>query len=198
MTEIAYFLGLDLGQAQDYTALTILERQGSDESAVFHARHLRRFALGTKYPAIVAHVASLFKLPPLNRLDSPSVLAVDATGVGTPVVDMLHRENMRAWLRAIIITGGDTVTYDADFVRVPKRLLVSTVQVALQTGRLKIAPELSEAATLVRELLNFQVKITDHAHDTYGAWREGTHDDLVLAVALALWAGKNDSIGCFI
>jgi len=27
-------------------------------------------------------------------------------------------------------------------------------------------------------------------HVSYGAWREGTHDDLVLATALACWAGE--------
>ncbi len=72
----------------------------------------------------------------------------------------------------------------------PKRNLVSIVQVALQTDRLKIAPELPAAQTLVRELQNFQRKTTDAANDTYGAWREGTHDDLVLAVALGLYVGK--------
>ena len=58
----------------------------------------------------------------------------------------------------------------------------------LQTGRLKIAGGLLEAKTLIQELLAFQVKINTNAHDTYGAcWREGTHDDLVLAVAMAAW-----------
>ena len=28
------------------------------------------------------------------------------------------------------------------------------------------------------------------AHDSYGAWREKEHDDLVLAVALACWYGE--------
>ncbi len=28
------------------------------------------------------------------------------------------------------------------------------------------------------------------AHDSYEAWREGDHDDLVLAVAMACWAGE--------
>jgi hypothetical protein len=28
------------------------------------------------------------------------------------------------------------------------------------------------------------------AHDSYEAWREGDHDDLVLSVALACWAGE--------
>jgi len=35
------------------------------------------------------------------------------------------------------------------------------------------------------------VKITAKAHDIYEPWREGIHDDLVLAVALACWYGQN-------
>ncbi len=50
-------------------------------------------------------------------------------------------------------------------------------------------PELKD--TLVKELLNFRVKINiSTAHDSYEAWREGDHDDLVLSVALACWAGE--------
>jgi hypothetical protein len=87
----------------------------------------------------------------------------------------------------IQITGGDTVTRDTHVTRVPKRDLVSVTQVALQTGRLKIASRLPEAATLTNELLNFQVKISLDAGESSGAWREGSHDDLVLALCLALW-----------
>jgi hypothetical protein len=44
------------------------------------------------------------------------------------------------------------------------------------------------ADTLRKELLNFKVKINiSTAHDSYEAWREGDHDDLVLAVAMACW-----------
>jgi hypothetical protein len=39
-------------------------------------------------------------------------------------------------------------------------------------------------------MTNFQVKISQTGHDSYGAWREGTHDDLLLAVALACWAAE--------
>ena len=60
-----YFPGLDLGQAQDYTALTILERHGAYPEFVFHARHLQRFPLGTPFPAIVTEVGRvLARLPP--------------------------------------------------------------------------------------------------------------------------------------
>jgi len=60
--------------------------------------------------------------------------------------------------------------------------------VLFQAGRLKVAAELPAARLLVEELLNFRVKINvKTAHDSYEAWREGVHDDLVLAVALACW-----------
>jgi len=36
--------------------------------------------------------------------------------------------------------------------------------------------------------MNFKVKIDPQtAHDSYSAWREADHDDLVLSVALAAW-----------
>jgi hypothetical protein len=44
---------------------------------------------------------------------------------------------------------------------------------------------------LRQELLGFEVRITSAGNDTYGAWREGTHDNLVLAVALACWYGEH-------
>jgi hypothetical protein len=92
---------------------------------------------------------------------------------------------------AITITGGETVSRETrNRFRVAKRELVGCLQVLLQTGRLKIASALPEAELLVKELLAFQVKITSNAHDTYGAWREGAHDDLVLALALATWYGE--------
>ena len=41
---------------------------------------------------------------------------------------------------------------------------------------------------LVKELENFKVKVNiQTAHDSYEAWRESDHDDLVLALALACW-----------
>jgi hypothetical protein len=58
----------------------------------------------------------------------------------------------------------------------------------LQNGRLKVAAGLPEAETLKKELLNFRVKIDPKtAHDSYEHWREGDHDDLVLAVSMACW-----------
>jgi hypothetical protein len=70
---------------------------------------------------------------------------------------------------------------------VPKRDLIASAQIALQSRRLVIAEGLPDTATLVKELQDYRVEISEKTgHDSYNA-RSGAHDDLVLAVALAVW-----------
>jgi hypothetical protein len=192
-SKVRYFTGLDLGQAKDYTAVAVLERttlpDPKREGRKLHhyaVRHLERLPLGTPYPDVGTRLARLFAGPPL----AGSILAVDYTGVGRPVLDLLRRARIPASLRAVTITGGNKATLDGGW-HVPKRELVGTLQVLLQSRRLKVAPSLPAAQTLVQELTTFQVKITPAANETFGAWREGAHDDLVLAVAIAAWEGEH-------
>jgi hypothetical protein len=204
-TEKSLFIGLDLGQAKDFSALAIIEcariattikkaneemncTNTKDEITQLNCIHLQRWQLRTSYPAIVADVLRMINgLDPERTAGGKTVLAVDATGVGAPVVDLFKRERINAELAPIQIVGGANVSSEFGMTRVPKRDLVSVIQVGLQNRTLKIAESLDLAETLSRELQNFTVKITDAANDVYGAWREGTHDDLVLAVALAVW-----------
>ena len=69
---------------------------------------------------------------------------------------------------------------------VPKLDLVSRLQALLHDGRLKIHKDLAEADTLVRELQDFRCEFTAAGHLTFNA-RSGKHDDLVLALAIAVW-----------
>jgi len=188
-----YNIGLDLGQAQDYTAMAIVERFVRSryqpqpiEDDVYHVVHLERFPLGTSYPDIVDRVDAIMKQP---QLRGHTTLVVDATGVGRPVVDMMdQRKPGWQWPVPVTITGGDEVQGASRGWRVPKRDLAGRLQVLLQSKRLKIAEELPLAEVLMRELLAFRVKINiATGHDSYEAWRERDHDDLVLAVALAVW-----------
>jgi hypothetical protein len=198
VSEISYFLGLDLGQAQDYTAIVVAERlelpavpARPTPQVHYHLRHLERCPLRTAYPAIVVRVALLLQQEPLY---GRTRLVADATGVGAPVIDLLRQARLDPV--AVTITSGNAVTEDEherDCYGVPKRDLVATMQVLLQSERLKIAERLPEAATLTRELLGFQTRITTAANDIYGTWREGAHDDLLLATALACWYGERPS-----
>jgi hypothetical protein len=60
----------------------------------------------------------------------------------------------------------------------------------LQSCRIKVARALPDAALLVKELENFKLKVTESAKETFEAWREGDHDDLVMACATAAWEAE--------
>ena len=89
------------------------------------------------------------------------------------------------------LTVRENILFYADLYRVPKRELVTILQVALQAKRLRIAEGLPLAELLVKELRGFRVRITATGHAKFGndvgEWREADHDDLVLATALAVW-----------
>jgi hypothetical protein len=184
-----YFTGLDLGQTQDFTALAVAERTTVSDPAregqtVFHfaIRHLHRWPLGTSYPQVVADVKALFAAPPLTG----TVLAIDRTGVGRAVVDQFVSAGISASLRPLTSTGGEKSGGGS----VAKKDLVGAVQVPLQNRRLRIAEGLPLASVLAEELAAFRVKITLAGNETFEAWRERDHDDLVLAVAMALYLGS--------
>ncbi len=191
-----FIIGVDLGQARDYTAIAILERieELTGEAAKgrwltqvrFEMPHLERPPLGTSYPAIIARLKDLIaRLPAYERLK----IVVDRTGVGRPVVDLMRAAKLK--IIPITITGSGKVSGGAfGGYNVPKKELVSNLVIAFQADRLKIARALPEAPVLVEELQNFKLKITTAGNDTYEAWRESDHDDLVLAAAMAAWYGE--------
>jgi hypothetical protein len=205
-----YLIGLDLGQTADYTALAAVKRsilldgeglpdrdkQGNHRYR-FHVGHVERFELQTPYPKIVDDVCDLVRAP---QLGGRPILCIDATGVGRPVVDLFIQAQPEADIVAITIVAGQEIKWEAYSpgimgVKVPKSSLVASVQANLQTRRLTIAKTAHHAQTLVNELINFKVKLSAKtAHESYGAARESDHDDLVLAVCMAVWAGMQRRI----
>jgi hypothetical protein len=186
------YLGLDLGESNDYTAIVVLEVEGSAADRVYSLRHLDRWR-GIPYHEGVEKVRRVVDaLDPDARRSGR--LMIDMTGVGAMPVEEYRRAGMNIYIEPIFIHGGDEVTRnpkDSHVYRVPKRDLVSVVQVVLETSRLRIAASLPLAKILHDELRNFKRNIDPvTAHDSYAAGRDGEHDDLVLAVAMALWEAE--------
>ncbi len=119
---------------------------------------------------------------------------IDSTGVGSAVTGLFTDANFANPARFVEVVGGDVVSEEWPTCKVPKRELVSTAQVLLQTDRLKIARGLPHAALLLRELVNFRFRIElKSSRETPELWREGPSDDLVLALATALWFAERNS-----
>jgi hypothetical protein len=187
-----YFSGLDLGQAQDLTSFAVLERTfvsgptPGSQVTQYAVRHLERFRLGTPFQAIATWLAGRYAKAPLWNTS----LVVDLTAVGKPLLGLLRQARLRANLRPIMISSGSQASLDLGIRLVPKRELVSTLQIALQARRLQVAPDLPQAKTLEQELAEFRGKVSTATDGSLEDWRERPHDDLVLAVAIALWEGE--------
>ena len=117
-------------------------------------------------------------------------IGLDATGVGRPITDLFREQLPRVPVYAITITAGTTVTGSGEHPHVPKRDLINTAALILEQHRLQIATALPDTDALVEELLAFRRTTSDTGHDSYAA-AAGNHDDLVLALSLALWTGEH-------
>lgn len=192
MLQRRYIVGLDLGQAQDYTAISIIEQiwLPGIRNFQYNLSYLYRPKLGTTYPKIVSAVKKLIwdeKLR-IECSDAP-YLVVDKTGVGAPVVDMF--DSTRVNPVGITITSGQKYSKVPHGYHVPKRDIVMMLVKLFQTSRFKMAKG-PLVDILEGELKNFKVKIdVKTGHDSYESWREKEHDDLVLSVALACWFGEH-------
>ncbi len=195
MGDSIFIAGLDLGQVNDPSALAILERprirRFTAPAPVYAARFLHRFPLGISYPDIIAGVRDILTRPALHECEV--FVAIDQTGCGRAICDLLRP--IFPGMAAVTITGGEQASFGPTGFNVPKRELAGIVQLLLQTRRLLVAQGLPQAQQLRHELQNFRIKINiATGNESFEAWREKDHDDLVLAVAMAAWLGEQIAV----
>ena len=70
-----------------------------------------------------------------DELRGDCAIALDATGVGAPVLDMMRAARLGCDLTAVTITGGDSAGTAGS---VPNRDLIAEVQLLLEKGQLRI------------------------------------------------------------
>jgi len=169
-------MAVDLGKSVDYSAISINERAGY----LNQIRHLERLPPGMSYTDQVDRLVMLTRYSHIDRL------VVDATGLGTPIADMLRKAGLKPI--GITITGGNEPTFNGSSWHVPKRDLIGAAIVAFQNKQVKIA-DLPERKALLDELQNFEIKISQSGHDSYAAAGTG-HDDLVLSLSMGIYAAN--------
>ena len=90
-----------------------------------------------------------------------------------------------------ITSGYDVTQVHGSQWRVPKRHLVTAMQMVIQSDRLQVADRLPFAQVFLSEAREFQLKQKDSGALTFAASKDSVHDDLVLAVAMGLWFGES-------
>ena len=109
------WIGVDLGQRRDASAIAVVERDweqatvaefmrtGIDGQWWFRVRLLERMRLGTPYPDVVRRVRDIAAM---SMIAMGRTVVVDGTGVGAPVVDLMRRGNLGCSIIPVLITGG--------------------------------------------------------------------------------------------
>ncbi len=188
----SYFMGLDVGKVTDFSALCVLARWyrkvGDEVQRQYTVTQLGQFPIGLEYVYVEEGVKQVWDK--LKLLPSRTICMVDQTGVGSPVCDHLRHKGMR--ITGVNITGGSEVTRPNDNTyNVPKAILVTLLVSAVQTGILHLLPDLKIKDEFTKQMQNFGYQINrETGHTSYESQSSVIHDDLVIAVALALFAGE--------
>jgi hypothetical protein len=146
-------LAVDIAGMGDWTALVGVESHG-DPPRHYRVPLLDRWH--AKYLDTADKVAAVANLTEWGS----ATLAIDATGVGRPVLEAIQERLPARSIYGITFTAGSQVTPGArsSDLRVPKKDLVGAAQLLFQTGRIKINPELPHADTLAKELVAYTVR----------------------------------------
>jgi hypothetical protein len=201
-------IGVDLGKARDYTAIAVVVRTETTIHNVTRAGwswrterefgaaeliHLERLKAGTSFTEAARRVKEVVTHPAMGP--GRKRLVVDATGLGSPVVEMIRgalfsphnaapngppSAPVDCELRPVVITGGSGQRCSGGEWHVAKTDLMTGLRTSMELQDLLIAARMPEAPELVKELTSFG----------------GTgHDDMVLALALAVWGVRLHKVG---
>jgi phage FluMu gp28-like protein len=184
-----YYLGLDLGRRQDFSALVIIERcvkaintrfidANTEWREQVSVRYAKRWKLGTAYGSVAQEISDIYRK--VER-EGPALLIVDQTGVGDAVFEMIRGHLRGANLEGVIIN------------QEIKRDLYAALEAGLETGRIRIANDCHAARELKQELLSVEIRRVGFGFK-FGAFDKGAHDDLVMAMALACWRERQGGL----
>lgn len=158
--------GVDWGRHHDATAVVVLE--GSRRGA--NLVHLERM-VGVGWSRQIERVVELLRAWRVRNA------AIDQTGIGSMPTEMVSRI-------------ADVRVHEVSFSAHLKEGLIGDLALMVETGKIKWRP----CPDLHRELEFFEVEVESSGRRRYGA-PPGMHDDLVIALALAVRALHPGSVG---
>lgn len=167
-----------------------------------------RFEQRTPYPVLADEVKKRVERPPLaahktgmwvsadgtrdgDTWEYPSVLVMDADGVGTPIRDFLREQGLHP--QSVVIHDEDIKPGWKDGAwHASRKEMGQTLKVLIDTGRLKVHRDVKDADIWLTELQGFAQK--QAAATGPGSFGNDAgvspHDDVLMAVNIACWFGE--------
>jgi phage FluMu gp28-like protein len=158
-----FFVGVDLGQKWDHSAIAVVRKDAEIVSLV----HMKRFKLGTEYGAVLGHVKLLQRTLQVVRR-----VYIDQTGVGEFFVEQSRKEGVKD-VKGVMLSLPE------------KENIMVCMKRTMEKGQLRI-PYDSE---LINEI-NVERYEQTQTNQTKFSHPNGTHDDRLWALALAIYASK--------
>ena len=191
-----YLIGIDIAKNFDSVVIPIAECVNDYQADGRCISYLNILDLQMieqmKYTDLARYVR---KLDLHADLHGRNEILVDNTGVGEAVCDMLEDIGLKPV--RIIFTGGDKYNVNATVGKnglvtrtthnVPKNELIDTLKIALQQGRVRIAPGIPFEDEIKKQFSHFVGKMSKSKNLIYGNDNDEVHDDIVCAFAMIVW-----------
>ena len=190
-----YWVAADLGQANDYSAVTIIKDQalptidngkiivGPRERTIVYADRFR----GQSYVDVVDYLVRLKNAPPMG---GKSELVIDGTSIGRVVSDMLEAQNVPH--KAITMTAGqDWSRKSGRYVSAGKTFMVETLAVMFAAGEISFAHDCPMRKEIEADLASFTTATTAAGNQIITQSRSAAgHGDLGIALIVAAFASQ--------
>jgi hypothetical protein len=184
---MTFILSLDPAQLRDWSALAAIDMQYRPEEKRFgYSLVAMARKQGLPYDQIVDWVVRTLKKPEFNREQPPEFL-LDSTGVGVAVRDMLAAKGVR--MKAVTITSGESFTRQGSIFHVGKSRLIGTFLGAFDAGKVRVNPNMPIWPLVEREMLSFRAEMNTQGRLKMEA-EQGENDDMLFALAMAVWYGE--------
>jgi len=158
-----FTVGADFGKKIDYSVVAAVDKQGEKLRLV----HIHQFPLETAYASVIGYVKALS-----DRYKTISKVLADQSGVGEYIVEDMARAE---------IPGVEGVT-----LTVPvKQEILGYLKQLMQNGVIQIPYD----SDLIAEINVERFEMSKGGQILFNH-PEGTHDDLLWALALAVWATR--------
>ena len=165
MSEEQYYVGLDVGRKKDNSVIAVIKRKEGHFTLV----QLKRFPLQTEYTQVLEYLSFIGE-----QFRTVRAYYIDETGVGDVFVENVRKLGLKN-VKGIVLT-------------LPKKQeLMTCLKQVMEAKRLHIPRD----KELVSEMSAEIAELTKSGKTKF-YHRSGTHDDRLWALALAVYAARNE------